>query len=310
MKELPAFESLLKSRDVEDPINLWVHRPLAYGFVALVYRTRITPNQVTLLATLVGLAAGACFIAGSRSAMVWGGVLLWTSAILDGADGILARVQNSGSPLGRAIDGTADAVVAVGTVLPAFYHLWVTGYGLRLAWIAPLAIGTAILHIHLYDFYKESYLMMTNPRWSGRPERISDVEALLARAKAEHASLPVLVSCHMYVGLVTAQARIVRLTNRWANREPFDFRVSDESVELYRRHNRGPMKLWALISLAPHSYSMAICAMLDRLDIYLLLRLGVCNFLFAIVMLWQRRASRRTREELEASGLGPVPKAA
>jgi hypothetical protein len=233
---------------------------------------------------------------------------LWTSAILDGADGILARAQKSGSPLGRAIDGTADAVVAIGTVFPAFYHLWVEGYGLQLAWMAPLAIGTAILHIHLYDFYKESYLMLTNPTWNGRPERLSEAETQFARAKAEGVSLPVLVACHTYVGLVNAQARVVALTNRLASREPFDFQVSDESVQVFRRHNRGPMKLWSLISLAPHSYSMAICAMLDRLDIYLWLRLGVCNVLFVGVMLWQRRASRRTRQDLEILGLAPIPR--
>ena len=110
--KLPAFASLLKSREVEDPVNLWLHRPLAYGFVALVYRSAITPNQITLLAMVVGIAAAACFIEGSGAAMLWGGVLLWTSAILDGADGILARAQRKFSELGRALDGTADVVVA------------------------------------------------------------------------------------------------------------------------------------------------------------------------------------------------------
>ena len=43
---LPPFDALLKSRDVEDPVNLWVHRPLAYAFVAMIYRTRITPHEL------------------------------------------------------------------------------------------------------------------------------------------------------------------------------------------------------------------------------------------------------------------------
>jgi hypothetical protein len=46
--------------------------------------------------------------------------------------------------------------------------------------------------------------------------------------------------------------------------------------------------------------------MLDRLDIYLWLRLVACNVLFAIVMLWQRHASRRTWQDLEILGLEPI----
>ena len=57
MGSFPRFETLLKSRDVEDPVNLWLHRPLAYLFARAVYRTPMTPNQVTLLAMFVGVAA-------------------------------------------------------------------------------------------------------------------------------------------------------------------------------------------------------------------------------------------------------------
>ena len=58
---LPPFASVLKSRDVEDPINLLFNRRLAYWFVALVYRTPLTPNQVTLLSIVVGVVAAGCW---------------------------------------------------------------------------------------------------------------------------------------------------------------------------------------------------------------------------------------------------------
>src|SRR5262245_59422827 len=114
--ELPPFETVLKSRAVEDPVNLWVHRPLAYAFVALVFRTSITPNQITLLALLVGFAASACWFIGTPDMMFWGGALLWSSAILDGADGILARAKQLFSDLGRALDGAADMIVAAASL--------------------------------------------------------------------------------------------------------------------------------------------------------------------------------------------------
>ena len=120
---LPPFETVLKSREVEDPVNLWVHRPLAYAIVALIYRTPITPNQITFLALLVGAFAGALFLVGTKTAMLLGGICLWSSAILDGADGILARAKRLFSDVGRAIDGPADGVVGADRVFRLFLRL-------------------------------------------------------------------------------------------------------------------------------------------------------------------------------------------
>jgi phosphatidylserine synthase len=288
-------------------VNLWVHRPIAYAFVALIYRTAITPNQITLLALLVGIGAGAAWFEGSPQMMVVGGIMLWVSAILDGADGILARAKKMFSDLGRALDGSADTVVALATVPAGFYHIWVHHHSPLHLMIMPIALVTAIFHIELYDFYKESYLQRTNPAWSGQPERLADVEARLPRLIAEKASWPALVATHMYIGLVRAQTRIVGFTNPWGAREHLTFPVSDETIRVYRKHNAGPMRLWSMISLCPHSYTMAICGMFDRLDIYLWLRVVAANVIFVTVLIWQRASSRRALEELQSLGLAPVP---
>jgi hypothetical protein len=52
---------------------------------------------------------------------------------------------------------------------------------------------------------------------------------------------------------------------------------------------------------------MSICAMLDRLDVYVWIRLVLCNVLFVLALLLQRRASAKTRAELQAIGMSPVP---
>jgi phosphatidylglycerophosphate synthase len=304
--KLPPFESLLKSREVEDPVNLWLHRPLAYGFVAAVYRTSLTPNQVTLLALFSGIAAAMCFLVGSPGAMLWGGGLLWASAILDGADGILARAKNAFSELGRALDGTADAAVGVVTVAGAAYHLWVKHSDGMLMLALLAAFASAVLHIYLYDYYKDSFMLMTNPQWDGVPLRRADVRERLARYKAAQAGLPVLIASQLYVDLVSAQTAIVARTDPQGAREHLTFKVNEQSAEIYRRNNRGLVKLWALISLAPHSYTMSICAMVDRLDVYLWIRLLLCNALFVLALLLQRRASRKTRQEWAQLGLAPV----
>lgn len=304
---LPPLRSILKSRDVEDPVNLWFNRPLAYAFVALIYRTPITPNQVTLLSLLVGLVAAGFWVAGSAQAMVWGGILLWTSAILDGADGILARAKHMFSDLGRALDGSADLVVGVATILAASYHLWLKHHSLALLVLVPLAIGGSILHIYLYDYYKESFLMMTRRDWNGVAESIQDVEERYRKLKAERAHPWHVWATKLYVDLIVGQTNVVRRTNPQGARQNLRFTVTERSVAEYRRYNLGPLRVWTAISLAPHTYLMAISSMFDRIDLYLWFRVVGANALFLLALLWQRHASARTLAALEAAGTPPVP---
>jgi CDP-alcohol phosphatidyltransferase len=304
---LPPFSTLLKSRDVEDPVNLWVHRPLAYAIVALIYRTRITPNQITLLALLVGLLAAVLFFIGTPAMMLAGGLLLWSSAILDGADGILARAKRIQSDIGRAIDGFADGMVALATVPMAFYHLWVLHHSWLEVALMPFAIGITLFHVYLYDYYKEAYLQHTNPAWNGNPERLAEIDARVARVRAEGGPWYARLATESYVGIVQNQIRVVGLTNPAAARHHLTFPVTAESVRIYREYNRGPMQVWALISLAPHSYLISLCAMFDHLELYLWFRVFGANALFVWALVWQRFATRKTVAALAAENLMPSP---
>jgi CDP-alcohol phosphatidyltransferase len=305
--KLPPFESLLKSRDVEDPVNLWLHRPLAYAFVALVFRTSITPNQITGLALLVGCAAAGGFVIGTPHAVLLGGILFWSSAILDGADGILARAKQMFSDVGRALDGACDAVVALVTGGGAFWHIWSQHHSLLEVAAMPLVVLSVVVHAYLFDYYKEAFMQHSNPRWNGSPERLTEIASRGTRLRAEHAPWYLRASTRIYLDLVQAQIKVVMLLNPRAARHHLTFPVSDESVRIYRQYNRGPMQLWALVSTAPHAYLMSICALFDRLDVYLWIRLIGMNSVFVIACIWQRLATRRTLLALGAAGLLPAP---
>ncbi len=305
VKLLP-FSTLLKSREVEDPFNLWVHRPLAYAIVAMIYRTPITPNQITFISLFVGFAAGVFWFIGTSSLMIWGGILLWSSAILDGADGILARAKNMQSIFGRALDGSIDMVVAGVTVAAGVYHIWVEHHQLLHLVLAIIAICTALIQIYLYDFYRESFMYLTNPDWDGTPEQLQDVDARLEKIIKQGGSWINRAATHLYKGLVMGQNRSVALTNPKGLRQGLQFTVNEQTVDIARRYNKGPMKLWALISLAPHCYLMSICGIFNRLDLYLWIRVLLANAIFIWVLIWQRRASSRTMEELVKINAAPT----
>ncbi len=83
---------------------------MARGVVRPMIGTGVTPNHLTTLRLLTGIAACAALAAGPNvhGAMLWGGLLWVLSAFLDRMDGELARVGNMMSPGGHRYDYMVD----------------------------------------------------------------------------------------------------------------------------------------------------------------------------------------------------------
>jgi phosphatidylglycerophosphate synthase len=80
-------------------------------------RTRITPNQLTVLAFAIGMGAAGCFAAGDFGWLIAGAVLYHLSFVVDCMDGKLARYQGSGSIFGGWLDYVLDRVRVLGCTL-------------------------------------------------------------------------------------------------------------------------------------------------------------------------------------------------
>ncbi len=294
---LPPLSDLTKSREVEDPVNVWVHRPLAYAFVWAVFKTPMTANMITFTSLVVGVMAAVMFLVGTPAAMVAGGLMLWSSAILDGADGILARAKNQQSQFGRALDGSADMIVAGATVSAATVHMWVQNHDPVQMVVAVVATGLTLVHLWLYDFYKESYLRATRLDRGGEGEDSAQVAPRVAEAYRQGRIIGLCVE-KVLVPYLQTQERIVDLTNPAARSRARNLPRNPDTAEAYRRHNYGPMRVWTMISLAPHCYLFSLFAVVDRIELYLWLRLVVMNVLFVVALVWQKRATAWTLAEL------------
>jgi len=87
--------------------------PVAARLVRLVAPYRwITPNLLTGLATLLGLAAAACFLMQDRWWLVAGALLFHVSFIVDCMDGKIARLNGTGSLFGAWFDFMFDRLRA------------------------------------------------------------------------------------------------------------------------------------------------------------------------------------------------------
>lgn len=116
--------------------NAYVMRPAAAVLVAAVARTRVTPNQLTLLNLVVFAVAAPMLVAlptwrGGLAAIA----VLEASYWLDCADGMLARYKNIASKAGHLLDFFTDELKATMLVGALALRAWrAGGYGLYLRW--------------------------------------------------------------------------------------------------------------------------------------------------------------------------------
>lgn len=284
---------MLKSRDVEDLVNLYLHRPLAYLFVKLTHRTPLTPNGITLMSLAVGLT-GAYFWWSDRSLAI-GAVLLWASAILDGADGMMARAKNMFSQLGRALDGSVDMIVVGASTSAVLFKLSESLPLGQLAILSVIAVLTASFQFNLYDYYKDLFLRAQR-QGLGEAESI---EELLANAPDRSTPLYLRLAYHYtLIPHQKQQRRLIGLTNPRSHEERRRL-VSDPSMQArYAERHRAAMRLWPYISMAPHSYLLCLSALLGHLEYYLWYRVVVANTIFVLALWLERRATHRMLEEL------------
>ncbi len=100
--------------------------------------SRVTPNHLTMVRLVSGLAACAAFAVGTEAWNLWGGILWIFSAFMDRADGELARVSGQSSPWGHRFDYITDMLITV-------LFFVAIGIGLRTATLGQWSILLGLL---------------------------------------------------------------------------------------------------------------------------------------------------------------------
>jgi phosphatidylglycerophosphate synthase len=99
--------------------------PVALPLVRFIARRRLlTPDQVTIVALALGLAAGPVLAVGTRPALVAGGIIFYLAFVTDCVDGKLARALGVTSARGEALDHLADGGRRASASLGLAVYLW------------------------------------------------------------------------------------------------------------------------------------------------------------------------------------------
>jgi phosphatidylglycerophosphate synthase len=116
--------------------------PLATRLVRLaaVY-TRVTPNQLTWGAFVLGLGSAACFALGDWRWLIIGALLYHLSFILDCMDGKLARLTGQGSAFGAWLDFIFDRIRVFACGISLMAGQYARTGEVKFAWLALVVVG-------------------------------------------------------------------------------------------------------------------------------------------------------------------------
>jgi phosphatidylglycerophosphate synthase len=133
-------------------------RPVASLIVRAVFRTSVTPNQITYVSFIFGLGAAASFFGGSYLYFILGGALFQFHSIIDCADGQLARAKNLQSRYGAYLDIFLDRIIdifiLVGIVV-GYYRYSQKHFYFILGLIAFLFYNLAVILYYILRQYQE-----------------------------------------------------------------------------------------------------------------------------------------------------------
>jgi len=146
---------------LSEPVVRYIQELAARPLVYALKETPVTPNQVTGLSALLGIAAAYFFSLGDARSMIQGGIIFEISRILDSVDGELARAKGMASEWGRIVDGIGDYVSSLAILIGLMIGLPDSrGELLILAFFIFLRGVT-------FDYFKEDMMSRINHGYDG-----------------------------------------------------------------------------------------------------------------------------------------------
>jgi phosphatidylglycerophosphate synthase len=114
------FRSLRKD---SDGYLARLDRSLSIAISRRLVRTPVTPNHLTSLSLALGLLGAVLLTSGDYWIALGGALLLWSSCILDGCDGEVARLKLHTSTAGARFDQVTDNLVHLATFAAVVIHV-------------------------------------------------------------------------------------------------------------------------------------------------------------------------------------------
>jgi phosphatidylglycerophosphate synthase len=271
--------------EVEEYFDLFFYRPLAFLLVKTVYRTSITPNQLTYIAIAIGLTAGCIYTIGTPFYFTVAAICFALYNIVDCSDGMLSRLKKTGTNAGRIVDGLADYISTAAVFI---------GIGIGFAnqqpnpmyWWLLLALTALsnVIQSALVDYYRNRFLDYVLERKSTFEEGLESFRQeydAIKNVKGKWLDRIILSSYFKY----SAMQR--KLTANKKKEKLFKAVPQD-----YYRKNRLAVRLWVMIGPTAQITTQMICSVINRFDIFCWLMIIGFNSIAVIMWIVQRNIDK------------------
>jgi phosphatidylglycerophosphate synthase len=274
---LDEYRRSLKMVEAEELFDLILYRPLAFGLVKAIHTLPITPNHVTVASLLFGCAAAIAFGSATAEALIWAAGLYAFANVLDCTDGQLARLQSSGTLLGRLVDGTVDYFVSIAIFLGIGVG-WASGvYG---GWWLIVAAGlSSSVHAFFFDRHQGEFIAIVRGNHiassrTGLTTAVNDGET-----ESQHRGHCV----RFFLALYSAYHRML-------DRPEIVQRATD--AVSYRQIQLPMIRWWSVLGPTTNRTLLIACALIGRIDLFVWVIVVAGNAWMISCLLRQGRIDR------------------
>jgi hypothetical protein len=288
-----AVEATYKSREIEGFLDLHFYRKVGFQLARFFAWAGFTPNGVTVLGTLIGIAAGHLYFYRDLATNVVGMCLHVFANAMDNADGQLARLTNRHSPSGRVLDGIGDNLIYASVYLHLCLRYLAEG-GSHGIWLVALLAGLSHrLQSETAEFCRDAYLRFAVGKL-GSLELSSDLRPRYeAVTWSNHFSRKLLLK--LYLSYVGEQEKLcpglVRLEE--SARRTFAGGVPPAFRDRYRQMNRTMISFFFLFRTNTRMLLLFLLLFLAQPVWYFAVELTALNILFVILAFRQNAICRR-----------------
>ena len=277
-----SYEQSIKSKQSDELINTYLLRPIAGMIVGVLYRTSVTPNQITITSVVVGLIASAVYLCGTSTAMFIAGLLVTLKDILDSADGQLARAKNQYSRVGRFLDSIGDFVVDVALFAAIGWVLYREQHSFWMLILAALGLLGISLRVSYHVFYQTNYLHFQNVYAVNRV-----TEELREEDLQNGQSEIVLQKIFQYV--YGWQDRLMVRIDRWCmnRRRTNNHELSNGQLQQWYSDAMA-LRLSGFLGFGTELFVLMLCSVFNHLKLYLYLNLFFMNGIWLACILYRR----------------------
>jgi hypothetical protein len=277
MTWLTEYKISLKNIDAEEPLDVYLYRPMAFVVVKTFYSLPLTPNQYSLMALISGIISSVYFSQGTQTGFLWGAFYFLLFAIFDCCDGMQARLKKNGTEFGRMIDGLVDyavnALVYIGLAVGSSKAYQFSGFFQVWGLVILAGISKAI-HSIVYDHYLTEFLAYAKGDGGFALREVKEIEKRLEASKKDGSSLLRTIGLRIYLAYSSAQAGKEEKVLRF---DPLE----------YCRHNLKLLKMWSFVGPTAHITFLILAYLLEIPSILFIFAIVFGNIWLVLMLLFQ-----------------------